>query len=193
MSGANWLVVVASFLGAGIGAALSYVAARKATGQLERQGRREEWGRRFTAALGYFAEQDTRARELGRELLVLLARSQLASPEEQALADDILTAEARHGSSGRDVASLVAGRSLDQITFVEGDEDPRTDGSERDDSRSDRPPGRPEGAAPARTVIIPVGRDQVSAARALIQLRGGPDNVDPMVARIADSDAAHRR
>ncbi len=40
---------------------------------------------------------------------------------------------------------------------------------------------------------IRVTRDQVSAARALIQLRGGTDKVDPLVRKIATaSPSVHR-
>ena len=43
----------------------------------------------------------------------------------------------------------------------------------------------------AKTKIIRVSRDQVSAARALVRLRGGVDKVDPVIAKIAS--AAPRR
>jgi uncharacterized membrane protein len=40
---------------------------------------------------------------------------------------------------------------------------------------------------------IKVTRDQVSAARALIKLRGGPDKVDPLVRKIAEAAPSPRR
>lgn len=35
--------------------------------------------------------------------------------------------------------------------------------------------------------VIRVSRDQVSAARALIDLRGGADKVDPVIAKVAQA------
>lgn len=188
MNGADWLTVIASFFGAGLGAGLSYVAAQKATGQREGQGRREEWGRRFTAALGYFAERDARARELGRVMLTRLAQSELAGAEERTLADDLLSAEARHGIGGRDVATLAAGTSLDQLIFVEED-------GHEEDGHEDPPGGSREDhqEAAVSKKTIKVTRDQVSAARALIQLRGGVDKVGPLVARIAEAKPSPRQ
>ncbi len=40
---------------------------------------------------------------------------------------------------------------------------------------------------------IRVTRDQVSAARALIELRGGTDKVDPLVRKIASASQSARR
>lgn len=37
---------------------------------------------------------------------------------------------------------------------------------------------------------ITVNRDQVTAARALIELRGGEDKVDPVIVRIAHAEKA---
>lgn len=37
---------------------------------------------------------------------------------------------------------------------------------------------------------ITVSRDQVTAARALIELRGGEDKVDPVIVRIAHAEKA---
>lgn len=38
-----------------------------------------------------------------------------------------------------------------------------------------------------KTRIVKVSRDQVTAARALIELRGGADKVDPLIAKIAQA------
>ncbi|MDQ1732669.1 MAG: hypothetical protein QOK10_2828 [Pseudonocardiales bacterium] len=38
------------------------------------------------------------------------------------------------------------------------------------------------------TKTITVSRDQVSAARALVRLRGGLDKVDPVIAKIASAE-----
>lgn len=40
---------------------------------------------------------------------------------------------------------------------------------------------------------IKVTRDQVSAARALITLRGGPDKVDPLIRKVAEATPNPRR
>lgn len=39
---------------------------------------------------------------------------------------------------------------------------------------------------------VRVSRDQVSAARALIRLRGGVDKVDPVIAKVASARARAR-
>jgi hypothetical protein len=38
--------------------------------------------------------------------------------------------------------------------------------------------------------IVKVTRDQVHSARALIELRGGPDKVDPVIVKIANARPA---
>ena len=123
MSASDWVTSVLAFIGAGLGAGLSYLAIHKGTQQRESQGRREEWGRRFTAALGYLADLDPRNRALGRVIFARMARSELASTEERQLADDLLSAEAHYGAGGVDVAAVTSGESLDEIDFVADDGD----------------------------------------------------------------------
>lgn len=128
MSGWIWLAPVASFVGAG----LAYVGAWAGTRQRENQGRREEWGRRFSSALDAIKSDDLRSRMLGRTLLAELATSELASPEERALADTLLEEEARFDPDGTDLRLIVAGQELDDLQFIEEDEDNGTDGDRRD-------------------------------------------------------------
>ncbi len=128
MSGWIWLAPAASFLGAG----LSYLGAWVGTRQREGQGRREEWGRRFTSALEAIKGEDPRARFLGRTLLADLASSELASPEERQLADHLLNEEARFDPHGSDLRLVLPGPELDDTDFIEDDDDNDTDGdSER--------------------------------------------------------------
>ncbi len=119
MSGWIWLAPVASFLGAG----LAYVGAWLGTRQRESQGRREEWGRRFTAALQAINSDDLRSRMLGRTLLAELAKSELASAEERSLSHTLLTEEARFDPHGTDLRLVVASPELDAVVFLEDDED----------------------------------------------------------------------
>lgn len=44
---------------------------------------------------------------------------------------------------------------------------------------------------PTKSRIITVRRDQVSAARALVGLRGGVDKVDPSIAKIPLAERRH--
>jgi hypothetical protein len=118
VSGWIWLAPLASFIGAG----LAYVGAWVGTRQREGQGRREEWGRRFTSALDAIKSDHLRSRMLGRTLLVELAKSELASEEERALAETLLTEEACFDPRGTDLRLVAAGPELDAIVFMEDDE-----------------------------------------------------------------------
>jgi len=118
VSGWIWLAPVATFLGAG----LAYIGAWLGTRQREGQGRREEWGRRFTSALEAIKSEDLRSRMLGRTLLAELAKSELANAEECALAEILLTEEARFDPRGTDLRLVVAGPELDAVVFLEDDE-----------------------------------------------------------------------
>lgn len=117
----EWLTPVLSFLGAGIGAGAVYAAARRDSGQREAQARREEWGRRFTTALGDITSPDPRTREIGRVLLVELARSELASPGERGLAEEMLETGARLDADGTELSVPHQGMLMDEVEFVEDD------------------------------------------------------------------------
>ncbi len=123
-----------AFAGAAVGAALTYAATRRDTlarvtesrqdlSQREGQGRREEWGRRFTAALDDVASEDFRRRELGRVVLVALSTSSLATPEDRDLADAVLSAGARIDAEGDRTIIVPAGISVDDVVVVEDDGD----------------------------------------------------------------------
>ncbi len=139
-SGWVWVTPLLAFGGALLGSGLSYLAAQQGTRQRESQGRREEWGRRFTGALGYLAVPDPHGRALGRVVLARMARSELAGVEERELADAVLLAEVRYGAGGVDVEAATEGESLDEIDFMEDD-----DGIEfvRDDEGEDSEGGQP--------------------------------------------------
>ena len=119
MTPSEWTVGLLSFLGAGIGASLSYLAAVRGSQQREGQSRREEWGRRFTAALADLGDPDPRRRQLGQVLLGRLATSGLASDEERVLADELLEEAALFPSHGQDLRLLGESMDLDEITFIE--------------------------------------------------------------------------
>lgn len=130
----EWLAPVLAFVGGALGAGATYYAARRTwiaqeseartdTRQREGQGRREEWGRRFTAALDDIASEDFRRRELGRVVLVALSTSRLAEPEEKQLADTVLSAGARLDAEGARLVIVPAGITVDDLVVVEDDGD----------------------------------------------------------------------
>ena len=81
-----------AFAGAVLGSAVVWLGTRRAT-DVERDARRkEEWGRRFTAALEAATSADRRRRSAGRSLLVELSASALASEEDRRQADAVLAA-----------------------------------------------------------------------------------------------------
>ncbi len=95
MSLGDWLSPALAFIGGGVGAALAFVSARMATRQTEEAGRREEWGRRFAAALMLLADERPRQRKIGRALLAQLLESKLATDDDRAAADGILALDAQ--------------------------------------------------------------------------------------------------
>ena len=119
MSAWEWVAPVASFAGAALGASLAYLGARTRTRQQDDQGRREEWGRRFTAALDAIGDPEPRRRQVGLLLLGKLARSGLASDEERQLAGDLLNEAARYQPGGADLRLIHAGPELDALRLVQ--------------------------------------------------------------------------
>ena len=119
MSSWEWIAPAASFAGAVLGASLSYLGAQLGTRQQDVQGRREEWGRRFTAALDAIGYPQPRRRQLGLLLLGKLARSSLASDEERRLADELLSEAARYQPGGTDLRLVHAGPELDALRLVQ--------------------------------------------------------------------------
>ena len=125
----QWVSPVLAFAGAAIGSGLPYIASRLSTRQLERQSRREEWGRRFTAALDAVGDTEPQRRRLGLILLGKLAQSQLASSEERRLAEDVLDEAARYDPRGADLRLVQPGSDLDAIRLVE--QNGNTEGEEQ--------------------------------------------------------------
>lgn len=130
----EWVAPVLAFVGGALGAGATFWAMRgdtrartkdagRDTRQREGQGRREEWGRRFTAALDDIASEDFRRRELGRVVLVALSTSRLAEPEERELADVVLSAGARIDAEGDRTVIVPSGIAMDDVVVVEDDGD----------------------------------------------------------------------
>ena len=136
------LAAVFGCVGAVIGAGGTYAATRRDTiarvaesrsdlTQREGQGRREEWGRRFTEALEDIASEDFRRRELGRAVIVHLSKSPLAGQDDRELAEVVLDASARLEDDGQ-VLRLPAGVTMDSTRFVEDDGDGAREGAGHD-------------------------------------------------------------
>jgi len=128
----EWAAPVLSFAGAALGASLSYLASGAGMRQQETQGRREEWGRRFTAALDAAVHPEPQGRLLGLLLLGKLANSSLATDEERQLVDELLTDAARYDVGGADLRLVRPGTELDGLRLVEEDGESATDRSEEE-------------------------------------------------------------
>jgi hypothetical protein len=122
---------VFSFLGAGIGSALAYLGTRSATRAERTARRREEWGRRFTAALQAVTSEDARRRATGRALLVALMRSELATEDDRRDAAAVLDAAATHTPQG-DLRMTPPTGDLDDLEIV------RDTGGSDDQDEEDR-------------------------------------------------------
>lgn len=120
------VVGVFAFLGAGVGSVLAYLASRSATSAARVASRREEWGRRFTAALQAVTSEDARRRATGRALLVELMRSELATEDDRREAAAVLEAAATHAPHG-DLRMVPPAGDLDDLEIVRdtGDSDDR--------------------------------------------------------------------
>jgi hypothetical protein len=123
------VVGVFSFLGAGIGSALAYLGTRGATRAERTARRREEWGRRFTAALEAVTSEDARRRATGRALLVELMRSELATDDDRREAAAVLEAAATHDLRG-DLRMAPPTSNLDDVEIV------RDTGSSNEEDRA---------------------------------------------------------
>jgi hypothetical protein len=114
---AEIVVGILAFLGAGIGSTLAYLATRGATRAERESSRREEWGRRFTAALQAITSADPRRRATGRALLVELMRSELATEDDRRDAAAVLDAAATHNPAG-DLRLILPAGNLDDVEIV---------------------------------------------------------------------------
>src|SRR4051812_39440530 len=106
-----------AFFGAGFGSALAFWATRGATRTEREARRREEWGRRFTAALTAVTAPDPVTRIAGRALLRELLGSELASPDDRKAAESVLAALATHDGRHRPIA--VPPGDLDDVDIVQ--------------------------------------------------------------------------
>jgi len=122
---------VFAFLGAGIGSAIAYLGTRSATRAERTARRREEWGRRFTAALEAVTSEDARRRATGRALLVELMRSELATEDDRREAAAVLEAAATHDVRG-DLRMAPPAGDLDDLEIV------RDTGGSDDQDEEDR-------------------------------------------------------
>jgi len=136
----EWLAAILAFIGAAIGSAASFWAARRDTeaesraaaddlSQRERASAREEWGRRFTAALADLnSDESFRRRHFGRIVLGAMVDSDLTSAEDRRLLEEVLLAHARFDEEGDEVGLGAEGMLVDDVRVVEDD--------------GDEPPGR---------------------------------------------------
>jgi hypothetical protein len=132
MSTSDWLTPLFAFAGGGLGAGLAYLGTRRGIAQQERQGRREEWGRRFSTALADIGDPDPWRRQLGMLLLAKLARSTLASAEERALADDLLTDTLTLPPHGADLQALLSRGDLASARIVADNDGDADEGDDHD-------------------------------------------------------------
>jgi len=110
---------------------------------------REEWGRRFVAAILHLSASDYRSQRLGRTLVEQLLRSKLASEDDRRIAERLMaedalepTADDTHAlaalfaafDSGR---NSIGSLTLDDIEIVEDDELDRGDGRAGEDGQGD--------------------------------------------------------
>jgi hypothetical protein len=120
------LTAVLAFAGAALGSAVGYRATAGAT-KVEREARRrEEWGRRFTAALTAVTSSEPRQVDTGQALLVQLVQSDLATDEDRQEARAVLEVIATH-RSGVDLHLVLPAEALSSAVLVEdtGDQDTR--------------------------------------------------------------------
>lgn len=131
----EWWPAILAFVGAAVGSGASFYAARRDTvaqseaaardlTQRERASAREEWGRRFTAALADLnSDNSFRRRQFGRIVLEAMVKSDLTSTEDRTLLDDVLLAHARFDQEGDEVGLGAEGMVVDGVRVVEDDGD----------------------------------------------------------------------
>jgi hypothetical protein len=118
-----------AFFGAGLGSAFAFWASRGATRAEREARRREEWGRRFTTALGALTSADSVTRFAGRALLRELLESELASEDDRKAAEAVLAAIATHNNRDQEVA--VPPGDLDDVDIVQDNgDDPELGGAQ---------------------------------------------------------------
>ncbi|WP_353950634.1 hypothetical protein V6K52_13460 [Knoellia sp. S7-12] len=140
----EWWPAILAFVGAAVGSGASFYAARRDTQaesvaaardltQREQASTREEWGRRFTAALADLNSDDSfRRRHFGRIVLGAMVNSDLTSPEDRRLLEDIMLAHARFDQEGDEVGLGAEGMLVDGVRVVEDDGDEAARGATRE-------------------------------------------------------------
>lgn len=125
----NALTALFAFLGAAAGSVLPFLASRASTKQEGAQGRREEWGRRFTAGLEALTSADPQQRAAGRGLLRALLQSDLATADDRQAAEAVLEATATYDQAQHSSLRLVVPPDeVDQTRVVEDTEDDEEEG-----------------------------------------------------------------
>lgn len=117
MAGVEWVGVGVSLIGAG----LAYVGARRGTRSEARavtQSERDEWGRRFSAALELIADDSPRRRALGPALIDALLDSDLAQAGDRRIAESVLTSFVLRGSAATGLPPPSPG-AADDVAVVE--------------------------------------------------------------------------
>jgi hypothetical protein len=118
-SGVELLTAALAFAGAGLGSGIAYRATLGAT-RVEREARRrEEWGRRFTAALTAVTASEPRQVATGHALLLQLIRSDLATEEDRNEARAVLEVLAIRGEGPGADLRLLPQEDLEVADIVE--------------------------------------------------------------------------
>lgn len=123
---AAWVAAGVSLIGAG----LAYLGARRGTrpeADAVTEGRRDEWGRRFSTAIELMTRPGARDRSMGRALFDALLDSNLATADDRRIAEHLVTASvlAQLPASAQSELRAASARALphvvDDIQFVEDD------------------------------------------------------------------------
>lgn len=129
-----------AFVGAVIGSAVASWATlraasadrrerRRASDADRRERRREEWGRRFSDAIGAVTSTDPTSRATGRALLRDLLRSELATDDDRTMAESVLDAAATGWANPRSLVTPPLG--MEDITVVRDTEFDEQEGTSR--------------------------------------------------------------
>ncbi len=124
------LTAALAFAGAALGAGFGYRATLRATRVEHDARRREEWGRRFTAAMAAVTASHPRQVATGNALLRQLLRSDLATEEDRKEARAVLevVATIQHGYG--DLHLVLPPEHLDEAEIVEDTEMEPTEGGD---------------------------------------------------------------
>jgi hypothetical protein len=112
------LTAMLAFAGAAVGAGVGYRASIRATGVEREARRREEWGRRFTAALTAVTASAASQVATGQALLLELVRSDLATEKDRSAARAVLEVVATN-QGGVDLRLVVPPEDVESEYVVE--------------------------------------------------------------------------